>query len=317
MSMQANETNEVKQPTNGKKPNWTNWPSMFKAAHLLGLTVAQVRILVQTGDLPSFEGTDGTTRFDPEILRELRPEFQHLTAEDFDSSIATRKVEQEKLDAQAERQGIPVEAVRQQAEFNRTILNHNKELHQIVKDLIEDSRKTINASATVNDSVIKRQQEQLSHYHKMFDDMLRAREEQSAQQSERELLLMQERDKITRRQQVLGIAKDQVGKLVSIVAAKLGVSEALLANLASKFDANKLQAFASFFESLDSDQIDVAMASGFFTSEQVEHLAVITGRPAPGATAAPATAEAQPKESEQESCESQAVENQSPQPSTP
>lgn len=289
-------------PTNGKSlKGWTNWPSVFKAARMLSLKVPQVRILVQTGDLPFFDAPDGTQRFDPEVLKALRPEVQALTDEDFDSSIAVRKVEQANLDAQAERQGVPVESIRQQAEFNRTILNHNKELHEVVKSLLEDARKTLNTSATVNEGVIKRQQEQLAHYHKMFDDMLRAREEQAIQQTERELTLMQENDKITRRQQVLGIAKDQVGKLVSIIAAKLGVSESLMQNIVGKFDAQKLQAAASLFESLQADQIDIAMASGFFTAEQVQHLSTITGRPAPQPEASQSEASTESEKPTQES----------------
>lgn len=294
-------------PTNGKSPKgWTNWPSTFKAARILKLKVPQVRILVQTGDLPVFEAPDGTQRFDPVVLKELVAEVSHLTDEDFDTSIATRKLEEQRLDAQAERDGMPVEAVRQHAEFVRTILNHNRELHTIVMAMHEDGRKTVNASATVNDAVIKRLQEQLSHYHKMFDEMVHAREVAATQQTERELVLLQENDKITRRQQVLGIAKEQAGKLVSIVAAKLGVDESLLQNFAGKVDAQKVTAALEFFQSLESDQVDVAMASGFFTPKQVQWLSTITGRNAPQST------------TESESpCESPQAENPSPTPNTP
>ncbi len=300
---------EPAKPTNDKNEKaWTNWPSVFKAARTLGLKVPQVRMLVQTGDLPCFEASDGTQRFDPEVLNRIRTEVQGLTDEDFDESLAAKRREEQERDAQAERTGIPVEGIREQGNFLRTVMNHNQQLHQIIRDMAADARQNLNATSGVQEAVIKRLQDQVFAYQKMIDSVIAEREAQANQRAERELLLMQEKDKIDRRQQVLGIARDQVGKLVAIVAAKFGLDEHMLQALASKFDVKKAMALFEFFESLNVDQIDIAMASGFFTPEQVAKLSEITGRPAPGEQQQPepeappeAATPAQPQPTESES----------------
>lgn len=285
-------------PINGSNgPNgkaWTNWPSLHRAARTIGINVKKCRMLVETGDLPAFKAEDGSLRFDPAVLQDLGQELRDLP--DNEDDITNAK----SADQAAERIGVSVEAVRGQGQFVKQLIDQNKDLHEELRNCYALMQQTWKSSSEVNDTTVRRLLDELQLYRAAHSDVLRQREQAADESAARELALREQADRINRRQQVLGIAKDQAGKLVEIVAAKLGISKAALEG----WNPERLRAVVEFFTTLDPAQIEIALSSGFFTPQQCEALKRIV-------TVEPPTAEP-PTPKEDAPCESPPPEKNAP-----
>lgn len=249
MAKDSAETVAKLPPPNG----WQGWPMGISAAMKLGISVKKLAVLVQTGNITCHKCPDRTNRYDPEQIELLVRDIRVVSKAKFDEDGE----ETDGLEDLAESSGKP--AVNDTV--NKTLVEALKNANLMVLEMHKLLSAGSKSQAETQDKVIGRLLEREEAREQTICDVYAAREAYFNQQTERDIAAKSAANLENRRNEIWGITKGHLDKLVDVAFVKFGIPKEVF---------EKLEPAIELLQKLNPQQLSMLLGSGFLTPQQEE-----------------------------------------------
>lgn len=234
-------------PPNG----WQAWPTGIPASVKLNVSIRHLRMLVKTGNLPSYQCPDKTVRYDPEQLEKLARDLQTVskrTIDDDDDDSEIDDLAEERSSRQVVNDSV-----------NKTLVDALRNANQMVIDMHRLLTAGAKTQADTQDKVITRLLEREEARERTISEVYLAREALFNQQTERELAVRKAANVENRRAEMWTLTKQHLEQFVELGFAKFGIPREMMA---------KLEPMFALLQKLNPMQLQMLLGSGFLTKEQ-------------------------------------------------